>query len=139
VASKRWLDWAFRRDYEKNGPSIYRLAKTMMEGWKLYHNDPDPRVRRRFQRNGRDLRRSYGAALFAMEKYLRATNAEVSGKIRDLRKDMEHEFGSLTRWIDRVAGPVLLWSARRDARKHPRGKTIEPMTFFERRNWPEPA
>jgi hypothetical protein len=32
---------------------------------------------------------------------------------------------------------VLLWSARRDARKHPGGRRIEPMTFFERRNWPE--
>jgi radical SAM superfamily enzyme YgiQ (UPF0313 family) len=138
-SSKRWLDWAFRRDYEKNGPSVYRLAKTMMEGWKRYHNDPDPRVRQRYKRSGRDLRQSYGAALYAMEKYLRVTNTEVSQKIRALRKDMEGELGALTRWINRAAGPVLLWTSRRDARKHPRGKHIEPMTFLERRNWPEPA
>jgi len=138
-SSKRWLDWAFRRDYEKNGPSVYRLAKTMMEGWKRYHNDPDPRIRQRYKRSGRDLRQSYGAALFAMEKYLRVTNTEVSQKIRALRKDMEGELGALTRWINRVAGPVLLWTSRRDARKYPRGKQIEPMTFIERRNWPEPA
>ena len=138
-SSKRWLDWAFRRDYEKNGPSIYRLAKTMMEGWKRYHDDPDPRIRQRYKRNGQDLRRSYGAALFAMEKYLRVTNAEVSQKIHALRKDMEQELGALSRWINRAAGPVLLWTSRRDARKHPRGKHIEPMTFIERRNWPEPA
>jgi len=138
-SSKRWLDWAFRRDYEKNGPSVYRLAKTMMEGWKRYHNDPDPRIRQRYKRSGRDLRQSYGAALYAMEKYLRVTNTEVSQKIRALRKDMEGELGALTRWINRAAGPVLLWTSRRDARKHPRGKHIEPMTFLERRNWPEPA
>jgi len=138
-SSKRWLDWAFRRDYEKNGPSVYRLAKTMMEGWKRYHNDPDPRVRQRYKRSGRDLRQSYGAALFAMEKYLRTTNAEVSQKIRALRRDMESEFGGLSRWINRAAGPVLLWTSRRNARKHPHGKQIEPMTFLERRNWPEPA
>jgi radical SAM superfamily enzyme YgiQ (UPF0313 family) len=138
-SSKRWLDWAFRRDYEKNGPSVYRLAKTMMEGWKRYHNDPDPRVRQRYRRSGRDLRQSYGAALFAMEKYLRVTNAEVSQKIRALRRDMEGELGAFTRWINRVAGPVLLWTSRRDARKHPHGKPIEPMTFLERRNWPEPV
>ena len=138
-SSKRWLDWAFRRDYEKNGPSVYRLAKTMMEGWKRYHNDPDPRVRQRYKRSGRDLRQSYGAALYAMEKYLRVTNTEVSQKIHALRKDMEGELGALTRWINRAAGPVLLWTSRRDARKHPRGKHIEPMTFLERRNWPEPA
>jgi radical SAM superfamily enzyme YgiQ (UPF0313 family) len=138
-SSKRWLDWAFRRDYEKNGPSVYRLAKTMMEGWKRYHDDPDPRIRQRYKRSGRDLRQSYGAALFAMEKYLRVTNTEVSQKIRALRKDMEGELGAFSRWINRAAGPVLLWTSRRDARKYPRGKQIEPMTFLERRNWPEPA
>jgi len=52
---------------------------------------------------------------------------------------MEGELGALTRWINRAAGPVLLWTSRRDARKYPRGKQIEPMTFLERRNWPEPA
>jgi len=135
--SKTLLDWAFRRDYEKNGPSVYRLARTMMEGWRRYHNDPDPRVRARAREYGHDLRTGYGVALFAMEKYLKKSNVEVSEKIRELRQDMERELGHFTRWVDRVAGPVLLWSARRDARRFPHGKTIEPMTFLERRNWPE--
>ena len=69
--SKRLLDWAFRLDYERNGPSVYRLAKTMLEGWKKYRYDPDPRVRERIRDAGRGLRGGYGAALFAMEKYLR--------------------------------------------------------------------
>jgi hypothetical protein len=137
--SKTLLDWAFRLDFEKNGPSIYRLARTMREGWLRYRNDPDPRVRERAREYGRDLRRGYGAALFAMEKYLRTSNVEVSRKIHALRKDMEHELGLFQRWANRVAGPALLWLARRDARKYPRGKQIEPMTFLERRNWPEPV
>jgi hypothetical protein len=91
--SKRLLDWAFRLDYERNGPSVYRLAKTMLEGWKKYRYDPDPRVRARIRDAGRGLRGGYGAALFAMEKYLRTSNVEVSRKIRALRKDMEHELG----------------------------------------------
>jgi radical SAM superfamily enzyme YgiQ (UPF0313 family) len=137
--SKRLLDWAFRLDYERNGPSVYRLAKTMMEGWKKYRHDPDPRVRERIREAGRGLRGGYGVALFAMEKYLRTSNVEVSGKIRALRKDMERELGAFQRWFDRAAGPALLWLARRDARKYPHGKRIEPMTFLERRNWPETA
>ena len=88
---------------------------------------------------GADLRGGYGAALCAMEKYLRRSNVEVSRNIRDLRKDMERELGLFQRWGNRIAGPALLWLARRDARKYPRGKPIEPMTFFERRNWPETA
>ena len=51
--SKSLLDWAFRRDYERNGPSLYRLARTMMEGWRRYRNDPDPRVRERARQCGR--------------------------------------------------------------------------------------
>jgi hypothetical protein len=137
--SKRLLDWAFRLDYERNGPSVYRLAKTMLEGWKKYRHDPDPRVRERIRDAGRGLRGGYGAALFAMEKYLRTSNVEVSRNIRALRKDMEHELGLFQRWANRIAGPALLWLARRDARKYPHGKQIEPMTFFERRNWPETA
>ncbi len=135
--SKPLLDWAFRLDFEKNGPSIYRLARTMMEGWRKYRNDPDPRVRERARAGGRELRHGYGAALFAMERYLRKSNEEVAAKIRALRKDMEREMGVFSRWVDRTVGPVLLWSARRDARKFPRGRILEPMTFFERRNWPE--
>ena len=137
--SKPFLDRAFRRDFERNGPSVYRLARTMMEGWRRYHNDPDPRVRARARACGRDLRRGYGAALFAMEKYLRKSNADVSARIGNLRREMEHELGGFTRWWDRVAGPMMLWSARRDARKYPRGRRLEPMTFLERRNWPKHA
>ncbi|HOQ61228.1 MAG TPA: cobalamin-dependent protein [Vicinamibacterales bacterium] len=136
--SKRLLDWAFRLDYERNGPSLYRMARTM-EGWRRYRDDPDPRVRQRARDCARDLRRGYGAALFAMEKYLRRSNAEVSARIGALRREMEREIGGITRWVSRLAGPVLLWSARRDARRHPRGRRLEPATFFERRNWPTTA
>jgi radical SAM superfamily enzyme YgiQ (UPF0313 family) len=137
--SKRLLDWAFRLDFEKNGPSIYRLARTMREGWLRYRHDPDPRVRERMRQAGRELRHGYGAALFAMEKYMRRQNLDVALKIRELRKAMERDWGLMTRWTNRALGPAVLWSVRRDARRHPRGRRIEPMTFFERRNWPEPA
>jgi len=137
--SKTLLDWAFRLDYERNGPSIYRMARTMMDGWRRYRDDADPRVRQRARDCARDLRHGYGAALFAMEKYLRRTNVEVSARIRALRRDMERELGGVTRWVSRLAGPVLLWSARRDARRHPGGRKLEPVTFFERRNWPKTA
>jgi radical SAM superfamily enzyme YgiQ (UPF0313 family) len=137
--SKTLLDWAFRRDYQLNGPSLYRLARTMLKGWRRYRNDPDPRVRQRVRRDGKELRAGYGAALYAMEKYLRRSNADVSRKIRELRKDLEREFGILTRWVDHLAGTVLLWAARRDARRFPTGRKLEPMMFLERRNWPAPA
>ena len=47
--SKTFLDRAFARDYEVNGPSLYRLMRSMLVGWRRYRDDPDPRVRARVE------------------------------------------------------------------------------------------
>jgi radical SAM superfamily enzyme YgiQ (UPF0313 family) len=133
--SKRFLDWAFRRDFELNGPSIYRICRTTFQGWLRYKNDPDPRVRARFAWEARSLRDGYAAALWAMEKHLRRTNAVVAEKVRGLRQDLGREFGLVSRVVSRALGPVLLWSARREERRLANGFTYEPRTIVERRNW----
>lgn len=130
--SKPLLDGAFRLDYERNGPSLYRMMETMWLGWQRYRDDADARVRARVREEGRQLARGYGAVLWAMERYLRDSNLAVSGRIGALRGEIEREFGTLTRWIDRTVGPVLLWSARREARRFPLGRPIEPRTFVDR-------
>jgi hypothetical protein len=135
--SKRWLDWAFRRDFEVNGPSIYRICKTTMEGWLRYKNDPDPRVRARFQWEARALSDGYAAALWAMEKHLKGTNQAVSEKIGALRKEVGREFGFMSRMATRALGPLLLWSTRREEKRLAAGVTYEPATIIERRNWDE--
>lgn len=136
--SKRFLDQAFRRDFERNGPSIYRICRTTLEGWRRYKSDADLRVRARFAREARSLRDGYGAALWAMEKHLRASNPTVSEKIRELRKEAGREFGLLSRLVSRALGPVMLWSTRREARRLAKGQTYEPQTIVERRNWTWP-
>jgi radical SAM superfamily enzyme YgiQ (UPF0313 family) len=133
--SKTLLDWAFTLDYERNGPSLYRLMRTMFEGWKRYRNDPDPLVRARAWLEAKQLRTSYGAALWAMEKYLRDTNRQVSERIRELRVEVERELGIVSRLVNRVAGPFALWASRRDYRLFPEGRRLEPRMFVDRRNW----
>jgi radical SAM superfamily enzyme YgiQ (UPF0313 family) len=133
--SKRWLDWAFRRDFERNGPSIFRICRTTLAGWRRYKNDPDPRVRARFARESRALRDGYAAALWAMEKHLRHTNRAVSEKVRTVRKEVTREFGLVSSVVSRTLGPVLLWTARREERRLRAGHTYEPRTIIERRNW----
>jgi hypothetical protein len=133
--SKSWLDWAFQHDFDVNGPSLFRMMRTMFEGWKRYGQDGDVRVRARFAAEAGKLRQGYGAALWAMEKYLRGSNQQVSEKIRDLRKSIERDLGGLSGLLDRVIGPVLLWSARREAAAFPMGRPLEPETFVDRRNW----
>ena len=133
--SKRLLDWAFRRDFERNGPSIYRIVRTTFEGWLRYKNDPDPRVRARFAWEARSLRDGYAAALWAMEKHLKGANTAVSGRIRGLRQELGREFGLVSRVVAHALGPVLLWSARREEKRLANGCTYEPRTIIERRNW----
>src|SRR5437764_13057214 len=84
--SKRFLDAAFRRDFERNGPSIYRICRTTLEGWRRYKNDADARVRARFAWEARSLRDGYAAALWAMEKHLRAANGAVAAQVGARRK-----------------------------------------------------
>ena len=136
--SKRLLDGAFRRDFERNGPSIYRICRTTLEGWLRYKDDVDPRVRARFAREARALRDGYAGALWAMEKHLRGTNRAVSEKIHELRQEVGREFGLLSRMVTQALGPVMLWTARREQRRLLAGKTYEPRTIIERRNWVAP-
>jgi radical SAM superfamily enzyme YgiQ (UPF0313 family) len=135
--SKRFLDWAFRFDLERNGPSLFRICETIFQGWKRYHDHPDLRVRQRIANEAVKLRTTYNAALWVMEKRLKRTNASVAARIRELRREIEHEFGAATRLLRTVVGPVLLWTSKREDRRLARGKTYEPQTFVDRRNWME--
>ena len=137
--SKSLLDWAFELDYLRNGPSLYRLCKTTYRGWMRYRDHWDARVRDRFHREAKELRRSYAAMLWVMEKYLKKSNPGISIRIRDLRHSLEREFGWIPRVVAHLAGPFVLWAARRENRRLIRGVRFEPPTIVERKNWPATA
>jgi hypothetical protein len=136
--SKVLLDRAFRLDFERNGPSLFRLMQTMMRRWQRYRADVDPRVRARVAVAATQLRGGYGAALWAMERYLRSTNSPVSERVRALRLTTEREFGFVTTAVNRTLGPLLHWSSRREGRKYPAGRPREPRTFIDRRELDSP-
>ncbi len=133
--SKRFLDWAFRRDFERNGPSLYRMCRTMLAGWQLYKKWPDERVHERFARQAKKLRSTYSAALWAMEREFRKLNEEVSAEIRRLRREVQKEFPVTAHVTAMVLGPVLLWLTRREEKRLAAGQTYEPPSFIERTNW----
>jgi radical SAM superfamily enzyme YgiQ (UPF0313 family) len=134
-ASKRFLDFAFWRDYERNGPSLYRMSRTLFEGWLRYRDYPDARVRERFSREAEKLKTAYNAALWAMEKQFSRVNEGGGGQIRELRRQIEREFGTVARTASRVGGPLLWWTSRREERRLAAGKTYEPPMFLERARW----
>jgi len=133
--SKRFLDRAFWRDFERNGPSLYRMCQTILQGWKRYKDYPDARVRERFERQRKVLRSAYNAALWAMERDFKNINEGVSQKIRGLRRQLKHEFPVVSRISTALLGPILLWSSRRETKRLEAGQTYEPPTFIERTNW----
>ncbi len=133
--SKRFLDWAFWRDFERNGPSLYRMCQTMLQGWRRYKDHPDPRVRERFEREMKKLSSAYNAALWVMEKEFKKVNRSVSERIHKLRREVEKEFPFVARLTAAALGPFLLWSTRREENRLAAGRTYEPPTFVERRNW----
>ncbi|MEZ5318531.1 MAG: cobalamin-dependent protein [Vicinamibacterales bacterium] len=130
--SKRVLDHAFQVDFDRNGPSLYRLMRTMFVRWRRYADDPDARVRARVAVSAASLRLGYGAALWAMARWLAPANPVMARRIDALAHDVEEAFGPTTRLVNRTLGPVLLWSARREAR-HAGGRHLEPPTFVDRR------
>ena len=137
--SKRFLDWAFWRDFERNGPSLYRMCQTMLQGWQRYKNYPDSRVRERFARQAKKLSGAYNAALWVMEREFKKVNRNVSAQIHNLRRKVEREFPFKARLSATLLGPVLLWSTRREENRLASGHTYEPPTFVERSNWIPPS
>ena len=59
----------------------------------------------------------------------------MAEKIGVLRQEIGREFGLASRTLSRILGPVILWSARREAKRLAAGHTYEPATIIERRNW----
>ena len=133
--SKKFLDWAFWRDFEQNGPSLFRICRTTLEGWKRYKDHPDLRIRERFAREVAGLKTVYSGLLWAMERQLRETNENISRQIHTLRHDLAEEFGWWSRAAAKLIGPVLLWTTRREEKRLARGVTYEPKMIIERRNW----
>jgi radical SAM superfamily enzyme YgiQ (UPF0313 family) len=134
--SKRFLDWAFQRDFERNGPSLFRVCKTTLDGWKRYKDHPDARVRRRFEWETKDLKATYAWLLWAMERRLKGVNQDVSRQIGAFRRELAEEFGALrTRVVAGLIGPLILWMHKREEKRLAAGVTYEPPTVVERRNW----
>jgi hypothetical protein len=131
--SKALLDGAFAPDYERNGPSLYRLVETMFNGWRRYQDDVDARVRRRVAHEAQQLRTGYAPVIWAIDHYLRETAHPAAERVSAFRQQFERELGIVARTTSRVAGPMLHWAARRDAARYPLGRPLEPATFVDRR------
>jgi radical SAM superfamily enzyme YgiQ (UPF0313 family) len=122
---------AFRRDFEVNGPSVTRIARTLLRGWLALKDHPDPRVRDRVAFETKDLATQYAGALWASERWFASENPGLAARLRLTRHGIEREFGWKARVAARVVGPVVLATLWLEARRLRRGRTYEPPTFYE--------
>jgi radical SAM superfamily enzyme YgiQ (UPF0313 family) len=131
---------AFRRDFEVNGPSIVRIARTMLQGYRAHKQHPDPRVRARVAWENKDLPTLYAGALWAAERWFR-DSAALRARIRATRGELAREFGLPARIAGAALGALLLASTWREQRRLRRGVTYEPPTFYEANPaaWPDAA
>ncbi len=122
---------AFRRDFEVNGPSVTRIGRTLLRGWRALKDHPDPRVRERIASETKDLPTQYAGALWAAERWFARDNPELVARMRTTRRAVEREFGWKARLGARVVGPVALAALWLEERRLRRGLTYEPPTFYE--------
>lgn len=126
-----YLREAFRRDFEINGPSLFRMIRTMLSGWKRYKNHPDPCIRKRLAREITYLKTTYGAAVWAMKRWYR-NDVRMREKIGELLRDIYREFGWKTRIIAPVLGRFVHSAMKKEQRRLDAGFAYEPHAFYEK-------
>ena len=121
---------AFQRDFEANGPSVLRIARTTLEGWKRYKHHANQRIRARFAYEAHELWLKYAGSLWAARKWFQ-DNPKLVEKITSVLESIKQEFGWKARLAAPVAGRVILSKLRKEDRLLHAGLTYEPPTFYE--------
>ncbi|MEX0774533.1 MAG: cobalamin-dependent protein [Phycisphaeraceae bacterium] len=134
----QFLIKAFTRDFEVNGPSVVRMTRTLLAGWRRYRDCSDLRVRARIRWETAELATVYAGATWAARKWF-ADKPALRQRIDNLLKELYREFG----WKARLAAPLVgryVYSklVREDARLK-QGWTYEPPTFCEHTHQPGQA
>lgn len=121
---------AFRRDFVVNGPSIIRVVRTLLAGWKRYRNSSDVRIRNRCAREGRALSTVYAGALWAARKRFKA-DPVLSAKISRILRDLIGVFGLKSAIMAPLLGRYLLFKIKQEEKRLANNWTYEPPTFYE--------
>ncbi|MEI8341205.1 MAG: cobalamin-dependent protein [Verrucomicrobiota bacterium] len=122
---------AFTKDFEVNGPSVLRVARTTLKGWLRYRNYPDPRVRERYSREARDLAVTYASAVWASRRWFKSQPA-LWDKSTAILRDIYQQFGLRARLTAPLGGRFVYQKLCREARRLKDGWTYEPPTFYEK-------
>jgi radical SAM superfamily enzyme YgiQ (UPF0313 family) len=129
--SAEYMIRAFNRDFEHNGPSVLRIVRTTLNGWKRYKNHHDACVRNRYSWEARELGTTFSALVGAAKLYYR-NNAAMYAKVSALLKDLHAEFGWKSRVFSAIGSRWVLHQIRKEEKRLASGWNYEPKTFYER-------
>jgi hypothetical protein len=121
---------AFRRDFEVNGPSVVRIVRNVLRGWRKFKRHPNPRIRARFAHEAANLPTRYAGVLWAARRHYR-DNPQHVAQINDLLSELHAEYGWRSRVAAPLAGRYLYRKLRQQQAKLDAGWTYEPPTFYE--------
>jgi radical SAM superfamily enzyme YgiQ (UPF0313 family) len=113
--SEKYINLAFKTNYERLGPSMYRMMKVDFQAYQYRSKMKHPLIQMRVRRLKKKFY-AYIPALWAMEKYFQQINEKVSREIRQLRREIEGEFGIRGK-ITKAIGPLLLFTCRLEDRR----------------------
>jgi hypothetical protein len=122
---------AFDRDLAVSGPSVVRIVRTILAGWKRHKNHPDPCVRDRFAWEVREFATSFSAVLGAAKLYYRKNRA-MYAKMSALLGELHAEFGWKSRIFSAIGGRWVLRQIRKEEKRLAAGFAYEPPTIYER-------
>jgi radical SAM superfamily enzyme YgiQ (UPF0313 family) len=122
---------AFRRDFEINGPSMVRMIRTTLTGYRRYKNHPDARIRDRYAWEARSIPFSYAGLVWASKKWFERKGLDT-GKISAVLREIYGEFGLKSKLASYVLGPLILRALEREQERLDNGWTYEPPTVYEK-------
>jgi hypothetical protein len=115
--------WCFEQDFQRLGPSIYRIVETRYEGYKKWRASSSDFLRKKAASLEKDLRKAY--LVFLVGRML-GPNSHVRSRIRELDRKFRAELGAPTpaeRLMSLGALAAAAWTAlklRLGIFQHPR-------------------
>jgi hypothetical protein len=128
---EEYLLEAFRRDFRVNGPSLLRMIRVILNGWRMHGDDPRECVRNRIAWEVFPLRTTYAGAVWAMGKWFR-NDPIMKERAKKLLADVYAAFGWKTRIVAPLFGLVALFSLKREEERLAGGWCYEPDSFCEK-------
>ena len=128
---QKWLQRAFQRDFDVNGPSVIRMMGTLLKGWSRHKAHPEKRIRDRFRRQARKFPTVYAGAVWATRRRYRPEDLYFE-RIDCLLRDIYRAFGPFSRLGALSLGVVILFLLWREDKRRVRKTGWEPPTILEK-------